>query len=240
MHRVIAFWIGLLLTCSCAVVPEQVAATNSPLFVDASEAGFGPFAVAGNIPSWGYVDVFNNTDGQRWRGDINSGTGHIGRIVTPTLSGVNWAIKSGFSGVSTYVLACSHAPPDTHGSPCQGQTPAPVSITTTGGFIGFTPAAFVVGYQPNCQYTPGMTIVHQCTGSYTPYDGSTMATAVVADGIVRPGLPYGSPLKYQPGGTTGVDVECVVDLSTYGIQGQFTRPPGYTLGNTVMAVYTCP
>lgn len=236
IRKLLPLAVAIILTCAC-IAPEDIAQTSSPLFVDASEAGFGPFAVTGNVPNWGYIDYWNATTSQRMRGDIETGSGHLGRIVVPTISGVNWALKS---PQYTYVIACAQMPTRSDYAACSGQTPAPFGVTAAGGYLPFTPAAFVVGYTPPCPSTPGMTTVHQCTGSYTPYDGSTIATAVVADGFPKPGLPYGSPLKMPTGSSGPFDVECVVDLSTYGLQSQFTRPPGYTLGWSALAVYTCP
>jgi len=241
MRRVTTLLLTATILSSCGVSTEQVATfTPQALYVDASEGGFGPVAATGPLPGWGSIDLWGWAGTDRYRGDINTGSGHVGRTIAvdPDETGYWWAQTS---PQFTSALACASPATGPSTNPCAGQSPAPISITPSGTYLPWPPVAIVVGYTPNCPATPGMTTVHQCTGIYTPYDGSTIATAVVTDGLPKPGLPFGTPLKLTPAADpAGQQVECVVDLSTYGIQGQFVRPPGYTLGNSVVAVYSCP
>jgi hypothetical protein len=219
-----------VLTAACgAPPPETITDTTAPLFIDTT-TGFGPFVVAGNIPSWGYVDVFSNTASQRWRGDFDGGSQHVGRVVVPTIPGVSWAIRS---PQYSFAIACPHTPTGPSYAPCSGQFW--VEVSSTGTALSFTPAAFVVGYAPPCPHTPGMTQIHLCGGTQAYMDGSGWRAAVISDGLTQPGLPWGNPLKLQP--SVGVMVECQADLTVYGLS--WSPPPGYVYGQRLAAVYAC-
>jgi hypothetical protein len=204
-------------------------------FVTTDESGHGPFVVTNPIPSWGYLDVASEdfSHRERWRGDVETGSGHLGRTIVPTFA-ARWFSVSPLQG--SFAFACSHTPTGPTYAPCQGQSPAPVYISSDGNnptHLMWTPAAVIVGYYPQCPIASGYSVIHYCTGTHTPYDytgqPTDFPTFVIGDGIVKPGLPYGSPLKLVVSGATGVPVDCWAEPDEYGLSG----PWG-------MAVYTCP
>jgi len=218
------------------------------MYVDALGGGHGPFDASTPQPAYGYADLWDDAgQGHRYRGDMigDSGGAHVGYTVTSTV-GVRWVFPS---ANSTYTLACAYTPTGPAYDPCQGQYPAPVHINSgaTPQALPFAAAAVIIGYLSICPSTSGEIKFHQCVGTtVTPIDGSGYVTAIIADGFVSPGLPYGHPLTNPNANSLAGD--CVADLVAYGpnppggqnLVNQFTVPPGYLRGTRVAAVYTCP
>lgn len=219
-------WLG------CAEAPETAAGTSAPLYVDQT-TGHGPVPCSGDTPDHGYLDQWH-PDGSctRVRGDFigDSTAPHPGYIFTPSSDVRNVYIGPNYT--SGYV--CAHPATGPVYSPCLGQSPAPVPLNHGLTTYTFSAAAIVLGYLPFCPPTPGMTTLHQCTGVYTPEDGSGYATAVVTDGIPAHALNLPNP-PINAG-------DCYIDLSSYSaaLAAQFVAPPGYTHGKRIAAVYTCP
>lgn len=228
LYAFTAFTLGL----GCGAPAEVVQRDAKPLYVDQT-TGHGPAPCSGATPDHGYLDVWHpdNTCG-RVRGDFigDSTAPHPGYIFAPG-SDVSWVFMS---ANYTSGFACAHPATGPAYSPCLGQSPAPQTLSPGWTFIPFAPAAAVLGYLPNCPSTPGMTRLHQCTGAWTPIDGSGYATAVIDDGNPAHALNLPNP-PINAG-------DCLIELSSYStaLAAQFVPPPGYTHGTRVVAVYTCP
>lgn len=224
---------------ACGEVPEAVTETTAPLYVDIT-TGHGPFACTGDLPGFGYFDVFSagKYSGmcERYRGDF-SGPGYGGHVFS--FRSPHWPVVS--LRVSPQYTTASLCRGGVYSviNMCQG---SPVNVTGQISPVPFTPNPqnIVVSYLPPCPQTPGMTTVHQCTGVYTPEDGSGYATVVVGDGFVSPGLPYGHPLNLGNANTGSGVNDCAVDLQSMGLYSQFLPPPDYPYGAEVVAVYDCP
>lgn len=207
-------------------------------YVTAAEGGYGPFVCekdgGGAMPSWGFDEIFSvpNYVGtcERWRGDIDTGSGHPGRPMA-----ADFAIRSArTSPQSSSMYICDYIVLTNAPVPCHIEWGWASSYQSDPSVPTVSARAHVPGYTVDCPLTPGMAVIHDCSAPFTPYDGSGIPTAVIADGIAQncPGpscLPYGSPLKNQP--TVGTDVSCVADLANY--------PLLHASGKRV-AVYTCP
>lgn len=241
----IACWLG------CSTPAEQLAATSAPLYVDAYGGGHGPFACAGAVPGRGYVDLYtgNNYTGTcyRWRGDFadDSGGAHLGYVIWP----YDWV---GSIKVSPWVNSDLTWFDYCEGNPqllgnCDPHYRSTGGMHTDLPVTGWAYGPIVVKYGSACPaQTSPLTHFHQCAGAYTPEDDSGYATAVISDGIVSPGLPYGHPL-FEPN-SNSLATDCLADLVAYGadplhgsnLVSQFTPPSGYIRGTRVAAVYYCP
>ena len=187
--------------------------------------GHGPFVLDNppGTPIWdhGEVQMWDSAShGYGYRGSI--GGPFVGYTFVPP-SGVTWFARSPHY---TYAYACktSNAPNscnEWHEITASGQNSSDWQT------FGWSPVMIFVGYSPPCPKPFPATKLHYCTAPYTPMDSSGMAAAVIGDGFVAPGLPYGHPLNLaNPPTTAG---ECVANLSDYGLGT-----------GTVVAVYTCP
>lgn len=226
MIRRIVFALTLIVAlCACGLARAD--------FVTLNEGGYGPFTCeqdgGGPLPSWGYSETwtgsFYSYGCERRRGAIAT-NGYVGKPYSLPADPFE-SIR--VSPQYTTGYACSSIVPGNAPVPCDSWVTAPPDNPYTNWRNGL-----VVGYAPPCPSpSPTMNSIYMCSGAWTPYDSSGIATAVISDGIVKPGLPHGSPLKLQPGGVTGVGVECLATLANY--------PSVPNLGRTqVMAVYDCP
>jgi hypothetical protein len=236
IRKLLPFIVTAILTCACSPPPEAPAATASPLYVDQT-TGHGPVPCSGATPDHGYLDVWhdNGTCGRvrgDFMGDSTNDPSHPGYIFAPGTD-AHWFWMSPNQYTSGWV--CSHPATGPAWAPCQGQNP-PQQFLNAGDwtFVPFTPAAVLLRYLPFCPNTPGMTRLHQCSGAYTPIDGSGYATAVIDDGTPAHALNLPNP-PINAG-------DCFIELSSYStaLAAQFVPPPGYTHGTRVVAVYTCP
>lgn len=200
-------------------------------YVTSQEGGYGPFLCekdgGGALPAGGFDEIFTVPSYagtcQRWRGDVDIGSGHPGRLLNSSIAIRSVRVSPQNTGayVCDYIVA-GNVPP------CHIEW----GLANDANVPTVSARAHVPGWGNPCPLTPGMTQIHVCTGSdWTPYDGSGLVTAVISDGIPQNGLPRGSPLKNQSGGP---DVSCVATVSDYPL----TPPPGTPA--VVMAVYACP
>jgi|SRR6185312_8918174 len=230
---------------SCNVAPEEVATfTPAPLYVDVT-TGHGPMACDGVTPGFGYHDLFDGADYTgtcvRYRGDFagDSAYSHAGYIVHPAIT--VRSMRVGSAGLTSSIV-CQHDATGPAYAPCGTTQANPhFSAISDQPTMPWAPVAIVIGTYAQCPPTPGMTVLHMCSGTSTPEDGSLRATMVIGDGVVSPGLPYGHPLNLPNANSNAVD--CIADAANYGLQAQFIRPPGYVYGayaTVGVAVYTCP
>lgn len=232
MIRRIVLLMTIAITTAACGATEHLADTTAALYVDQT-TGHGPAVCSGATPDHGYVDAWHaNGTCTRVRGDFtgDSTAPHPGYIFAPGAD-VSWLYLSpNYTG--GYV--CSHAATGPAYSPCLGQSPASVLLSAGWNFVPFAPAAVVLNYLPDCPLTPGMTRLHQCSGAYTPIDGSGYATGVVDDGNPAHALNLPNP-PINAG-------DCYVDLAAISpaMAAQFVPPTGYTHGTRLAAVYTCP
>jgi hypothetical protein len=231
MHRLTR----LLILATFAVVWLACGVAHAD-YVTVTQGGYGPFTCTrdggGPLPSWGFSERFVGSfyyyGCQRYRGDIQTST-HAGHSYDFIPAGDPY-LSVKVSPQYTTHYACYDLAPGNTPVPCDGGYKV---VTSDDPYVDDWRNASVIGYLPSCPAANGATFntIHFCAGSYTPYDGSGLVTAVIGDGHVAPGLPYGNPLKLQP--TVGNDVSCVATMSNYP-----NVPSG---GHAVlMAVYTCP
>lgn len=247
MIRRIVIFLALTVGIAACGAPEPVAETTAPLYVDQT-TGHGPFPCNGAIPGFGYADVFSgaNYTGtcQRWRGDFDGGTQWSGFTAIPSYYVAMNILSARFSPSYTSGQLCYLYTTGPAYAPCAGQTPVPV-FGGSGGNLASLPTMpggayqMVLKYSPPCPTTPGYAVLHQCTGAYTPEDGSGYVTAVVGTGIPAPGLPYGNVVNLPNSNSLAGD--CIATPSTWGLT--FTPPAGYPYGNStsgrVVLVYSC-
>lgn len=171
------------------------------------------------MKDYNQVEAWSTTTCERWTGDI-------GPLAPSTLlfpsAGMIAFTKSTY-GTAAYACMAIH---NGNYGWCTDSRLIP---SGSGVNFGATPVYIEVSASPPCPTSnaAAFTQIHWCSGSYTPMDGGGLPTAVIADGIVQTGLPYGSPLKLSDAD------ECVATLSSYA------NLPTHTPG-TVAAVYTCP
>ena len=205
-------------------------------YVDTIGGGHGPFPCSGPIPGYGYAEVSNGVECQRWRGDFDGGSQHQGIAISPT---IRWNAVH-FSPQFTAGTVCYDYPTGPSEAPCSGQFAAPVYGSSghdlSSRDFTYQPVVLLLRYDAYCPVYPGMVTLHLCTGTATPEDGSGYASAVITNGIPTPGLPLGQPL-YLPNPYSLAD-DCKATLSDYGLS--WAPPPGYPYGQTVAAAYGCP
>lgn len=226
---------------ACNAAQEPVAKATAALYVDSIGGGHGPFTCSGAVPGRGYVDLYTgaNYTGTcyRWRGDFadNSGGTHLGYVVWPLdVVGSIRISPNPPNGDSTWAHYCT-GNPQLPGD-CDPHYPS-LGFSTNQATVGWSWGPVVLHYLGNCPAVPGMTHLHQCTGSATPIDDSGYAAVVISDGVVSPGLPFGHPLNEPNPNSLATDCMAVLDA---GLQAQFAPPPGYIRGVQVVAVYSCP
>lgn len=188
-------------------------------YIDHS-GGHGPLTCSSptTLKDYNQVEMWNDgsfNSCERWTGSINP---TIGDLLFPT-AGKQWVKKSPF-GTTAYACMAVY-----HGN--YGWCTDLREITTDWQNLGATPVYIEVSAAPPCptDNASAFTVLHWAPGSYgdwTPMDGMGMATAVIGDGHVAPGLPDGNPLK-----VSDADV-CVADLASY---------PNLHATGTVAAVY---
>jgi len=183
-------WLG----CS---QPEDIASAQSPLYVDNHVGGgHGPLPVGSTMPTWGVVQLCDT------HGDCEGYLGNVdGSYVAYPSTGMYWIARS--SAPYTYAVAYEH-------HDLTGRT---YVVTSSWVPLSWTVGAVSIQYDDACPHTPGMDTVHQCTGTWTPMDSSGVPTYVIANGIPKPGLPYGDYLKDTSG--TGAGSWCTFNFSEY-------------------------
>lgn len=226
IRRIVFFLTVVIVTAACGIARAD--------YVTVTQGGYGPFACAsdggGPLPSWGFVERYTGSfysyGCERYRGDIATSS-HAGRSFDFVSAGDPY-LSAKVSSTATTAYLCYDI--------VAGNTPVPcdsgyVTATSDTPWAGDWRNGLVIGYSAPCPLTPNETTLTPCTGACTPYDGSGLPTAVISDGIPKPGLPLGSPLKLPP--TVGSDVSCIATMSNY---------PGVpNHGHDVwMAVYVCP
>lgn len=214
----------------------------------------GPTSCSGSPPpDWNYADIFAapsyNGGCQRWRGDMNIGSQHIGFVITPTFPAKSIKISTVYrplAGLSTSATVCQGAATGPSYAPCawSGST----IFLSSGGtnaatFFPWTPTVVVLGATPYCPNTadwyaaqgghplpyprapagdsyPAALSWTSC--GYT-FDGSGLPAYVATDNAGHPiNLPTAS----------GFNVECIIDPAQPPIA------PGAPAGK-VVAVYGC-
>lgn len=185
-------------------------------------SGHGPLTCSSPVVAkdYGQVEMWNGpiTTCERWTGTLGV-TGGQGDLLFPS-AGMQWAAKS---PNATEAYACMAVYHNTYGW-CTDLRP----ITNTWTDFGATPVYIQIGYSPPCptDSASSFTTIHWCTGNYTPMDPNGLPTAVIGDGHVATGLPYGNPLKLYD-----ADV-CIATMANYP---SLPHTPA-----RVAAVYTCP
>lgn len=219
MHRVIAFWTALLLTCACST-PEETAETRAPLYVDQHvPLAHGPLPATGSTPAWGVVEMWNV--GERWLGNVDSYC-----IAHPTPTYAPYITKS-----ANYTTAIAYEFEVMPGSFAGRNT----AVTTSWQQLAYTPAAVVIMYDDPCPTVNAAQwrAAHACSGDWTAMDGGGVPTVVIGNGIAKAGLPYGDYLKWT--GAAGAGSWCTANFSDYP---NVAKPAG--LPNHVVAVDACP
>lgn len=221
MHRLARFlilgifavtWLG------CAAEPEPLSTVDSPLYVDNHvPLGHGPLPVVGSMPTWGEIEISDGgSNGERWLGNV------AGAYAAHPTAGKHWIWKS--PAPNTYAVACELAG-------CTGGRTW--VVTSSWHDLGFVPAVVNIQYDDACPITPGENTVHVRTGDWTPMDSGGLLTYVIANGIVKPGLPYGDYL--HAGDRDGPGSWCTFNFSDYPA---VPKPAGAP--NHGVAVDACP
>lgn len=221
--KAIAAWLSevLVLLAIVAVIGVQQRQARADYVTNHVPGGHGPLSAESAIPTWGVVDVCCTAAtglGERWLG--NEG-GSYWAYPSPLQTGVYWIRKSSSPG--TYAVAYEFA------AYPWGRS---YVVTPTFTQLSWPPRLVSITYRNFCPLVPGEIVAHPCGGNWTPMDGGGLLTYVVANGIVKPGLPYGDYL--HAGERDGAGSWCDFKFSDFP---GLTRPPG--AANEAIAVDAC-
>jgi hypothetical protein len=209
--------LAAVLTAACgAPPPETIDRDVKPLYVDQNGV-HGPFATDDSDAIWtrGEIEVWGPFGGQRYVGDM----GDRFYVVYPP-PGVVWiSMSPNYTVATAREFAYDNG---TFGGRYYQVTAGWHNLQADGWY----PRAIQVRYSPPCPTGGVYTVLHVCTGAYTPYDDgglcpngdcSPLPTVVIGDGAVQAGLPYGNPLKLTPAADGAQRVECIGELADYGL-----------------------